>query len=89
MTAEEYCRRMKVHEETFDKLWMEIVKDTNSFLANDPKMAGNFSSNSIDKFTDQICLSGAWIQDRLNGYKFGHRRGLTKKIRRVLGYTYP
>ena len=87
---------MKKHEEKFEFLWEKIVKDTNDFIETNPKITMYnmklYGSNSISKFTDDLCLSGAWITDRING-KTGSPSGnnykgsLTKKIRKALGYN--
>jgi len=82
---------MKKHEERFDILWTKMVKDTNDFIAKNPETT-MYSLDRIEKFVDQLCLSGAWITDRING-KSGvpsnsnYRGSLTKKIRKALGYN--
>jgi hypothetical protein len=92
MTRKQYLKRMKQHENTFDMLWVKIVKETNEFIKDNPETTTS-SLNQIEKFVDSICLSGAWIQDRING-KSGvtsdpkYRGSLTKGIRKALGYTY-
>lgn len=81
---------MKEHEDSFDVLWMKIVDDTNNFIESnqlDTKKASE--ENSIEKMVDGICLSGAWIMDRLNGKYPNDRGSLTKKVRKALGYTLP
>ena len=88
MKTEEFEKRMKQHRETFDNLWSEIVKDTNEFIEKNP----HSDLGSIERFTDDLCLSGAWVQDRLNGFSgLSHqptyKKSLTKKIRKALGYT--
>ena len=90
MDKQEYLRRMKEHEDSFDVLWMKIVDDTNNFIESnklDTKKASEESS--IEKMVDSICLSGAWIMDRLNGKYPKDNGSLTKKVRKALGYTLP
>lgn len=94
MTEKEYLKRMKQHENSFDKLWSKIVKDTNAFIEKNPgKNLFSMSDNRIDRLVDSMCLSGAWIEDRING-KSGivntanYRGSRTKKIRKALGYTF-
>ena len=82
---------MKEHEDSFNVLWMNIVEDTNEFIESNPKLDTEKSSEerSIENMVNSICLSGAWIMDRLNGKYTNDRGSLTKKIRRALGYTLP
>ena len=84
-----YIKKMKKHEERFDKLWGMIVEDTNLFLHKNPDTAIYHFQNNVEKFSDHLCKSGAWIQDRINGYIPSNRKSLTKKIRKALGYTFP
>ena len=92
MTREQYIKKMKDHENKFDKIWMDIVEDTNEYVKNNPETTTYSLQNNVEKFIDQLCLSGAWIQDRINGKKGtpglkGYRGSLTKKIRKALGYN--
>ena len=82
---------MKEHENSFDVLWMKIVKDTNEFIESNPKLDTKKASeeSSTEKMVDSICLSGAWIMDRLKGKYPKDKGSLTKKIRKALGYTLP
>ena len=91
MDKQEYLRRMKEHEDSFDVLWMKIVDDTNEFIESNPKLDTEKASeeSSIEKMMDSICLSGALIMDRLKGKYPNNRGSLTKKIRKALGYTLP
>ena len=91
MDKQEYLRRMKEHENSFDLLWMKIVKDTNEFIESNPKLDTKKASeeSSTEKMVDSICLSGAWIMDRLKGKYPKDKGSLTKKIRKALGYTLP
>lgn len=90
MTKEEYINKMKQHEIEFELLWRKIVDDTNDFIKDNPdgKCTDAFTNN-VELFIDTLCLSGAWIQDRLNNKKPRDRGSITKNIRKVLGYTYP
>ena len=47
---------------------------------------------TFNKFVDDLCLSGAWIKDRINGHNpyvsgKSYNKSVTKKIRKALGYT--
>lgn len=90
MDKQEYLRRMKEHENSFDVLWMKIVEDTNEFIESNQLDTEKASEeSSIEKMVDSICLSGAWIMDRLKGKYPNDRGNLTKKVRKALGYTLP
>ena len=87
MKRETYVKRMKANEERFDKLWRKIVDDTNSYIEKNPEKT-MYDLQSVENFSDYMCKSGAWIQDRINGKMPTDRGSLTKKIRKALGYTY-
>ena len=87
MTTGKYEKRMKQHEGTFERLWSKIVDDTNDFIKDNPEIT-MYSLQRVDKFTNSLALSGAWIQDRINGKQRNERGSLTKKIRKALGFTY-
>jgi len=94
MTKEEYVEKIKLHSKAFDDLWFQIVKDTNSFVDNQDEVVSSVYNlnKSIENFIDSLCLSGAWIQDRIEGYSTNpnnkkYRGSLTKKIRKALGYN--
>ncbi len=95
MTKEQYIQKMEKHSKTFLKVWDEIVKDTNSFIEDNPKENNYYyvRGSKVETLIESLSLSGAWIHDRLNG-KIGivsdkkYRGSLTKKIRKALGFTY-
>ena len=87
MKRETYVKRMKANEDRFDKLWRKIVDDTNSYIEKNPEKT-MYDLQSVENFSDYMCKSGAWIQDRINGKMPRDRGSLTKKIRKALGYTY-
>ena len=90
MTKEEYINKMKQHEIEFELLWRKIVDDTNDFIKDNPDgVYTDVFTNNVEIFIDTLCLSGAWIHDRLNNKKPRDRGSLTKNIRKVLGYIYP
>jgi len=88
MRKNTYQKKMENHKKSFDKLWKKIVNDTNDFIEKNPEIS-LYSFQDIEKFTDNMCLSGAWVQDRLNGKSpFVHKKGsLTRKIKKSLGYN--
>lgn len=92
-TKEDFIKRMKEHENEFDVLWQKIVLDTNDFVEKNPDINMYSLQNNVEKFVDQLCLSGAWVQDRIEGKtgvpgNDGYKGSLTKKIRKALGYTF-
>ena len=93
MTKDAYIKRMKAHEARFDKLWTKIVQDTNQFIVDNPDIGMyTMQQTPIEGFIESLCLSGAWIQDRIDN-KSGipgnsnYKGSLSKKIRKAIGYT--
>ncbi len=93
MKAETLKKRMFKHHLTFEKLWTKIVKDVNEYVETNPeKTFYSFEYSDIEKFIDSLCLSGAWIKDRIDGksglpHNKNYKGSLTKGIRKALGYT--
>ena len=93
MKKQEFAEKMTEHEKAFNELWSKIVIDTNEFLKENERLSepiGNIGR--IDGFIDSLCLSGSWIEDRLNGFSGlpktnGYNKSRTKKIRKALGYN--
>ena len=46
---------------------------------------GQYWSYKADAFAEM----GGWIYDRLAGRTRGHKKSMTKRIRKALGYSYP
>ena len=92
MTEKQFIKRLKDHENKFNALWQEIVKDTNDYIKDNPETNMYSLQSNVENFIDQLCLSGAWVQDRINGkagspHSNKYRGSLTKKIRKALGYN--
>lgn len=87
MTPEEYQNKMKAHQEQFDKLWEEMVKDTNDFLKDNPEKT-MYSLITVEAFADDLAVSGAWVHDRINGLNPRTDGKMTPLIRKALGFTY-
>jgi len=94
MTRQEIAKRslkkkLNKREKQFEKLWEGIVTDVNNYT----EKHGTLSDYHIaEGFVDNLCLSGAWIADRLTGHSGvpsleRYKGSLTKKIRKALGYT--
>lgn len=85
-------RKLKKRSLQFDKVWQGTVKDVNGYLEKNGPVSdiGEFK-RSVENYVDELCLSGAWIQDRLTGHTSVHgsnyRGSLSKKIRKALGYN--
>lgn len=79
----------------FDKLMNRTDKEIIDFvdkygIVSEYTLQG--SLRNAEKLTDFLCLSGAWITDRLTGHKGvpslpEYRGSLTKKVRKALGYN--
>lgn len=84
-------RKMKHREKQFDKLWSEIVKDVNDYVKKYGHSYEITNFSEAEKLIDSLCLSGAWIRDKLEGYTGpcgnNYKGSLTKKIRKALGYN--
>ena len=44
---------------------------------------------NIEYLIDDIVCMGGWVSDRMNGINRLHRKSLTKKLRKALGFTAP
>ena len=94
MTKQELIIKMTEHEKQFDVIWSSIVQDVNQYLTDNPeeKSFYSFQCTQIDKFSDFLCLSGAWIYDSLDGRTSlpGHKTykgSRTKGVRKAIGYN--
>jgi len=88
MEKQKYLDEMKKLEAEYDELWKKIVEATNTYIAKDKDVRSD-DLPIIERFADQLCLSGAWIYDRLDRKYPRDRGATTKKIRKALGFTYP
>jgi len=86
-----YLFAMQEHEKKFKNLWIDIVKDTNSFIkSNGPVDVSEniLFYNNIEKFADNLSLTGSWIIDRLRGINtLSDKKSLSRKVRKALGYN--
>lgn len=51
--------------------------------------ATRIDNPSIEREVDEIAVLGGWIYDMLNGIEHTSNKSMQKKIRKVLGYTFP
>ena len=94
MDKKELISKIAQHSKEFDNIWTKIVTDINKYIEEHPeeKSFYPFQCTCIESLIDSLCLSGAWIHDRLND-KSGlpgnpnYRDSKTKQIRKVLGYN--
>ena len=89
MTKQEYISRMKEHQSKFEELREAIVKDTNAMIEENGKIDPqiDYQFKSIEGFTDDISIFGAWIIDRVEGRNPLHTRAnVSSKVRKALGY---
>jgi hypothetical protein len=92
-TEKQLKSEMLKNQIQFDKLWTKIVKDINDYKLDNPqKNFYEFEHSEIETFIDDLCLSGAWIRDRLDNktgsvHSTTYKKSLTKKIRKALDYT--
>jgi hypothetical protein len=94
ITKEELIKRFDNHKKAFELLWGDVVADIIQYTEDNPdeKEMSYFHNTVMSRLVDSLCLSGAWIDDRLNG-KSGvpgaadYRGSRTKAIRKALGYN--
>ena len=93
MNSEELKEKMKQHSSEFGVLWTKIVNDVNDYLKDNPdKGFDALMYSPVEAIIDNLCLSGAWIKDRLSGISGfvgsdTYKKSLAKKIRKALRYT--
>lgn len=87
-------RKLKKRNDQFEKVWMGIVVDINDHIDKYGVPSNQHADLGYDteKLIDSLCLSGAWVQDRLTGktgttHSSTYKKSLTKKIRKALGYN--
>ena len=91
MTTQEFENRARKYNNELSQQWKEIVKDVNDYLM-DNENPGIKDWSEHHKLIENFALQAAWIHDRLTGKNGvpGHRKyrgSMTKKIRRILGYS--
>jgi len=88
-------KRLKFLKEQHDKLFFaKAVIAVNTYLVHNREGIdmSEKTAYEISKITDDVCLSGAWIYDRMQNkicktHSSDYRGSLTKKIRKALGFT--
>ena len=83
--------RIKQFDKLMSKTDQEIIDFVNAHgIISEYTLQG--SLHNAEKLTDSLCLSGAWVRDRLTGFEGTthspkYRGSLTKKVRKALGYN--
>lgn len=91
MNKAELCSKMEeMHKKFQNEVWEKTFLAVLSYV--DENGTTDDIHHTIQAYIDDLCLSGAWIQDVLNGYTgtphgLKYRGSLGKKIRKALGYT--
>lgn len=92
MKAEQFEQELhKINVETMDKV-RELVQraQKEEGLEWDTVEPVSFRDDPAwQNYADGFAEMCGWIYDRLNGINRLHKKSMTKKIRKVLGYTYP
>ena len=95
MTKKQYLKRMEYLKTSFDIVQMKLTRATNEYLTHcdNDKMEHDIINDTDLHYINNLCcelaLTGAWIQDRLEGKYPKSKGSMTKKIRKALGYSYP
>jgi len=91
MRYETYLNKMRKHDAAFNKIFMRMLKDTNAYAESNPTKTGygmNSDSNNPLDVAEHLIFSGVWIIDRIEG-NVNSNKSLKKKVRKILGYSYP
>lgn len=92
MDKKKFIKQLAVlHTQFEDELWPQVEKLVNSFREEHEPTTPEYEEE-IDKFIEHLCLSGSWLYDRIAGNSTNvgakeYRKSLTKKVRKVLGFT--
>ena len=92
MNSKEFTNQLDKLIDDFNKEVVELVheaqiEDDLDIMTDKPiSWVGEFDWQDV---TDRIVLIGGWVFDRLNGRNRLSKRSMTKKLRKVLGYSQP
>lgn len=92
MTPEEFTERLQAIADRANadavKLVHEAQERAGLGISTDKPLP--FADNpNTERAVDTLATVAGWVSDRLHGINRLHRKSLTKKIRRALGYTSP
>lgn len=71
----------------FEQLWKKIVEDTNKFKEKSEGVTFYSFQSDFDnpeKFADALIFGGVWLYQRIDEDK-----GLRKRIRKAMNFSYP
>lgn len=92
MNAKQFADELHtINTETMDKV-RELVQraQAEEGLNWDTDQPVSFHDDpNWQNYADGLAETSGWIYDRLNGRNRLHKKSVTKKIRKALGYTYP
>ena len=94
MTKDEFAEKLENLVREYNDKLTELVHTAqeNEFGEggwNTDKELPYYDDSKIDDSVCNIIGHGAWVYDRIRGINRKKRRSMQKKIRKVLGYTYP
>jgi len=92
MNAKQFAEELdKINTEAWDKA-RELVQraQAEEGMNWDTDRPVSFHDDPAWQYNaDGLAELGGWVYDRLNGRNRLHKKSVTKKIRKALGYTYP
>jgi hypothetical protein len=93
MTEQEFNERLELLVRDFNDKVVTLVHECQDRDGKDWQTDKPISwvgiNYDIDRSIDNIITIGGWVYDRLHGNTRLSGRSLTKKLRKVLGYSYP
>ena len=86
-----YDELRQINDETMDKVRALVQRaQAEEGMEWDTDKPVSFADESNwQNLADGIACIGGWIYDRLNGLNRLHKKSMTKRIRKALGYTNP
>jgi len=78
---------MSGHNAKIEKIWKDIVEATNKFVEDNPETtfySMQSDSDNVENIANSLIFKGVWLFQRVDG-----DLKLRKKIRKVMGYSYP
>lgn len=82
--------KMKEHQKTFNEFFDNVIRDVNEFHETNPEKT-TYDLKNTDNFCDSMIECGGWVKDRINDTLKTEKpkKSLVRKLRKVLGYSYP
>lgn len=95
MTADDFDKRLRAIYDAATKQVVEVMErarteNADGIAGYDPlDFIGGGGGQDWGRTADAFVCLGGWIYDRAAGKHLQDKRTMTKKLRKVLGYTYP